>query len=132
MVQCVLSSFTIVSAFNTQINEKGHLRLSHRALLPDASPKEETGSKQQVGDPKENTHSQTTSEKVKTSGQTTEAKTATDGNTGKAVLKKKQVISSKYEPYINKDRLKRSGAVEMGSSEAVAAEAIKGEAKTGQ
>ncbi|PIN08088.1 Exosomal 3'-5' exoribonuclease complex, subunit Rrp41 [Handroanthus impetiginosus] len=85
-----------------EINEKGQLRLSRRALLPDPSP-EKSSTKQHSGSPiKESTDSRKASVKVKlqkaSSGPKSDVEVDNAASTEDKSLDVKVTISSKYKP----------------------------------
>ncbi|XP_068650054.1 LOW QUALITY PROTEIN: probable polyribonucleotide nucleotidyltransferase 1, chloroplastic [Aristolochia californica] len=126
-----------------EINEKGQLRLSHRALLPDASPQEKTGGKQQVSEPsKENIPPQSTSNKVTTENvmkvtvTAKETNPAPDSISSKTLSKekvtKRMVTSARNGTYSNKERQKKSTSKEVGEVTSTQADSlVNGEAKIG-
>lgn len=108
-----------------EINEKGQLRLSRRALLPDPDPEK----------PKENTSSQKTIDKASTPKKV--VKVSKDGilvENNDEQLKDKTILldSAKAGPITNKNRVKRSSSKAVTSaSEKDGGSLVNGEAKVG-
>ncbi|XP_068634242.1 probable polyribonucleotide nucleotidyltransferase 1, chloroplastic [Aristolochia californica] len=107
-----------------EVNEKGQLRLSHRALLPDASPQEKTSGKQQVSGhskenmtPKSNSNKVTTEKVMEVTVTAEETNPAPDSIPGKNLSQekatKRAVTSPRSGTYINKERQKKSTSKEV-------------------
>lgn len=110
-----------------QVNEKGQLRLSHRALLPDTDP-EKASAKQPTGDAKDVVGSQETSEKGLPKkmisirkGDLAENISSPKNNTAENTLLpqkkfiRRLVTPAKDRPNINKDKTKKSSSEVVNS-----------------
>lgn len=109
-----------------QVNEKGQLRLSHRALLPDTDP-EKASAKQPTGDTKDVVGSQETSDKGRKKmisirkGDLAEDISSPKNNTAENTLLpqkkfiRRLVTPAKDRPNINKDKTKKSSSEVVNS-----------------
>ncbi|KAJ0982562.1 hypothetical protein J5N97_010817 [Dioscorea zingiberensis] len=94
-----------------EINEKGHLRLSRRALLPDS---EKTSPNPQINNSTdESIPSDVPVEQDSKNMTTSSPRKASAAQADKSKVKAKRVASSKTGPYINKDREKKSSSKEV-------------------
>ncbi|KAK1270565.1 hypothetical protein QJS04_geneDACA012996 [Acorus gramineus] len=94
-----------------EINEKGQLRLSRRALLPDASP-DKTSPKQRSSSPlKENSTGQDIEQSKSATADAVSSDSTQQNSSEKTPqerVSKKVVTSSRDGPYINKDRQRKN------------------------
>lgn len=110
-----------------QVNEKGQLRLSHRALLPDTDP-EKASAQQPTGDPKDVVGSQETSDEGLPKkmisirkGDLAEDISSPKSNTAENTLPpqkkfiRRLVSPAKDRPNINKDKTKKSSSEVVNS-----------------
>ncbi|KAG9452045.1 hypothetical protein H6P81_004949 [Aristolochia fimbriata] len=125
-----------------EINEKGQLRLSHKALLPEASQEKNSAKQQASGPLKENiaplnTSGKVTSEKVtKIVVTAKEIKPASDSVSSKTLspenVNKKMVTSAKSGTYINKEKQKKNTGKEVAELAPKQGDnLVNGEAKVG-
>lgn len=129
----VIIRFLTILEFVIQINEKGHLRLSRRALLPDS---EKTSPNQQDSN---STEESTTSGDVpaeqdpKNKAPSSRRKvSAAQADKNKEKASKRADSSARTGPYINKDKEKKSSSKavpEVVSKDG--AQMVNGEAKIG-
>ncbi|KAJ0982572.1 hypothetical protein J5N97_010827 [Dioscorea zingiberensis] len=91
-----------------EINEKGHLRLSRRALLPDS---EKTSPNPQINNSMdESIPSDVPVEQDSENMGASSPRKVSASQADKSKVKTKRSVSSKTGPYINKDREKKSGS----------------------
>lgn len=137
--------FIIITICDGQVNDKGQLRLSRRALMPDPKP-ENANTKQKTDDSEESSTSPKSSdldgpkkvmmkdELESSEGSTISPRSSSPEQTMQPQKKviKKTVSPAKDRPYVNKDRAKKSGTKAVSSiSTKDGTTLVNGEAKIG-
>ena len=130
----VIVEFPTIFEFVIQINEKGHLRLSRRALLPDSeksSPDQQVSNSTEESTPSCDAPAEQDPKNKAPSSRRKVSATQADKNNEK--VGKKSVSSARTGPYVNKDREKKSSskAVPEVVVSTDGAQMVNGEAKIG-